>query len=280
METLIFFITCTNDHYIKRCIESISSSNNHLKIRCEILLQNGVSIPLKQLETTNTLIDIYNIENIISLSKARNILMSKLEIDESAYYMFPDDDSIFDETFFNNFRSVVRGNTLMAVKATQDKESYFIKMPKRVYAKKTDYHNAISVNMIIKGKTLRQVGEFDENLGVGNYYGAGEDNDYFIRCSTIEPFIYTNDIWNYHPLQKDNFNLPVEKLVERYKYYGRGVMFMLLKHGMVFQAWILIIRGYFGALLYLLKLNTKMSYVYFKAANERLSTFFKRISCF
>lgn len=37
----------------------------------------------------------------------------------------------------------------------------------------------MSVNLIICQSIFMQVGDFDENMGVGAIYGAAEDSDYF-----------------------------------------------------------------------------------------------------
>lgn len=275
---LTCFITCTDTCNICNCIRTISEGNNRFKLLCMVLLQNGIELDLKQYITKYTFIKTYHVDKIIPLSQARNLLISNCQIEESAYYMFPDDDSTFDISFFDNFERNVCGNTLISVKASQDKVSYFVKMPDRRYSRKIDYHYAISVNMIITGKTLLQVGKFDEELGVGNYYGSGEDNDFFIRCNAIEPFTFSNELWNYHPLQKDNLNLPLNKLILRYKSYGRGIVYMLIKHKMICSIMTVIIRGYCGCIYNILKLNFRMSYVYFLAANARLYTFIKNIN--
>ncbi len=276
MYHLVFIITCTNDLNINNCIESISIGNKSVKLLCLILLQNNIKLSLDKYITDYTDIKVFNIDNIIALSKARNLLLSSHSIIPSAYYMFPDDDSLFDNLFFDRFEHIISQNTLIAVKATQDKKTFFLKMPHKSIATISDYAKAISVNMIIKGSVIENVGGFDENLGVGNYYGAGEDNDYFIRCNKIESFTFSNDIWNYHPLQQ-NISLPVSKLIARYKSYGRGVVYMLLKHRMYGAAFKVIFRGYAGAILNLISLNIKKAYVYFIAANTRLYVFFQNL---
>ncbi len=277
MYNLVFIITCTDEKNIVSCIESISKYNNSIKLLCLVLLQNNISLTLDKYITQHTSINTTCINEIIPLSVARNKLLSSRDIISNAYYMFPDDDSLFDNTFFESFDNIIRGNTLIAVKATQDRVSYFTKMPNQRYAKDNDYNKAISVNMVIRGSVIEQVGKFDEELGVGNYYGAGEDNDYFLRCNAIEPFTFSNDIWNYHPLQNNKLDIPIPQMIKRYKTYGRGVVYMLLKHRMYASAFYVVVRGYLGAILNLLKLDFRMSYIYMVASNSRLETFIKNI---
>ena len=200
---IVFIATYVDNTHIEDLVCSIIANNDALKVLLLVLCQNGYCI-----ERRNTaMVDMMTIciPNKVGLSKARNICLHHICENniQFRYVMFPDDDSLFDRSFFLNFKSCVSGNTLIAVKATQDRKSYFIKMPNKQMASKQDYKSAISVNMVISSQTLHQVGDFDEELGVGCYYGAGEDNDYFIRCSKIEAFSFTNNIWNYHPLQKN-----------------------------------------------------------------------------
>lgn len=274
---IVFIATYVEDVHIDDLVCSIIENNNTLKVLLLVLCQNGYRLNKRN----TTIVDMITISipDKVGLSKARNICLQYIceKNIKFRYAMFPDDDSLFDQLFFNNFRDCVSGNTLIAVKATQDRKSYFIKMPNKQIATTRDYKYAISVNMVITWQTLQQTGAFDENLGVGCYYGAGEDNDYFIRCSKIEPFLFNNGIWNYHPLQKNLLPISIDLLVHRYKAYGRGVVYMLMKHKLYSSALITVLRGYIGAILNMLTLNLKMSYVYFVAANERLRIFTKKI---
>ncbi|MFR3329463.1 MAG: hypothetical protein ACLTSL_04785 [Odoribacter splanchnicus] len=274
---LVFLITCTDNAHISTCIESVSKNNDSLNCLVLLLLQNNISIPFEQYITPYTFIKVLYTDHIIPLSQARNILLKSEDIVPDAYYMFPDDDSVFDRHFFDSFQKIIKRNTLIAVKGSQNKTAYFLKMPDRKIASVTDFNKAISVNMVIKGTTIALVGDFDEKLGVGNYYGAGEDNDYFLRCSAIEQFVFTNDLWNYHPLPYKKISQPVKSVLKRYKSYGRGVIYMLLKHGMHAEAFKVVIRGYLGAIKNIILFNWKMGYVYFIAANVRFYTFLKNI---
>lgn len=271
-KSIACIITCTDDKHIHNCVNSIALSNRKIDLSCFILLQNNLNFSFDSYITEKTNFFVYHCENVIPLSSARNILLREALKVHFDYYMFPDDDSLFDSYFFSNFEKYISGNTLIAVKATQDRQSFFIKMPNKQFADSRDYHFAISVNMIIKSDVIKKVVFFDEKLGVGNYYGAGEDNDYFLRCIKYDSFTFSNKIWNYHPLQKNNHNLPIELLKKRYKSYGRGVIYMLVKHKMYLSACLLVCKGYCGAVISILKLNLKMTYIYIIAGNERLCT--------
>lgn len=277
---LIFITTCQSDTHIRTFLSSVSLNNNKIKCLILLLLQNDVKIPIELYNTNYT--DIIEVEynGKCSLSDARNILLKKYDIQRNAWYMFPDDDSSFDSSFFENFMTYVKSNVLISVKgANENPDKYFLKMPdNRKVVFKNDFKYAISVNQVIRGETIGQTGLFDEMLGVGCYFGAGEDNDYFLRCLNISDFKFCPELWNYHPLQnlESRKEQPLAKLSSRYKSYGRGVIYMLKKHNMIKEAIIITLRGYLGSIIYLLKFNLKMSYIYLVAANERFRILVKK----
>lgn len=277
MYNIVFITTFIDDKHIYELINSVIHSNDRLRVLFIILCQNGYTINIRGEGLVR--ICILSINGQVGLSAARNICLRYVHDKDIKYdyIMFPDDDSVFDKTFFLSFYKEIHGNTLIAVKATQDKSTFFLRMPNRHVATKYDFAKAISVNMVIESDIINQVGFFDENLGVGCYYGSGEDNDYFIRCSNIKSFTFSNNLWNYHPLQKNKLKLPISKLKLRYKSYGRGVVYMLLKHRMIYQALKMVFRGYVGAVVYMVRLNVKMSYIYVISANERFLTFFRNL---
>lgn len=277
---LVLVVTCINNRFISSCIKSISEHNTCVPCTVLLLLQNNVQVDFESYETPYTHIEVLKTPSLLPLSQARNRVLAHQPIDTQAWYMFPDDDSTFDSAFFERFASSVQRNTLIGVKgADAAPDTFFLKIPQTDrLASKNDYHFAISVNMIVSGRTVAQVGEFDQQMGVGCHYGAGEDNDYFFRCMAVEPFAFCPSLWTYHPLQnqKQLSKIPLQKLIDRYKSYGRGVVYMLKKHNMHKEAIRVILRGYAGAALCLCKLNPKMSLVYFLAANERFRTFVEK----
>lgn len=148
MYNIIFIATFVDDKHINSLLSSIKQSNDTLRVFLLVLCQNGYDISIES--TPFVQFERIVIPDKICLSKARNICLDYIRRNgiQSQYVMFPDDDSVFDAFFFNNFRTYVRGNTLMAVKATQDRETYFIKMPDKQFASKYDYRYAISANGI------------------------------------------------------------------------------------------------------------------------------------
>lgn len=103
-------------------------------------------------------------------------------------------------------------------------------MPQLNYLEKTNnYQNAMSVNMIIQYDHFIEIGFFDERMGVGAKYGAGEDGDFFLRiCERFGPFVFNQHLHTFHPASDTKFaTISLKALIERYKKYGEGVVFLL-----------------------------------------------------
>lgn len=268
-----FVITCVDEKHIRTCLDSIRKSNSDLRCAVLLLVQNGMKIDCAGQQD----VFLSEIPNIVPLSKARNILLRKHEHIDTQYFMFPDDDSSFDGTFFKDFKSQVASNTLIEVRTAEDKSEYFLRLPARTFARRSDYDKAISVNMVISRETMRQVGLFDENLGTGCYYGAGEDNDFFLRCTKFGAFRFCSGLYNMHPAQRAlDRQLPVDVLIKRYESYGRGVVYALCKNGLRGQALKVCLRGFLGGVKSLMTLRPRMARVYFAAAIERVKTLFRQ----
>ena len=274
---IVFIITCIDSANILDCIQSITSNNHSLRCLLLVLLQNGITLSLEEYQTQLSEIKTFKTNSVLPLSQARNLLLKKEVVYEDAYYMFPDDDSLFDSRFFSLFPYLINGNTLIAVRGCQDASKYFLAQKHETKLSKRDFDKAISVNMVITGKTILQVGDFDENLGVGNYYGAGEDNDYFIRCCEVGDFVAINSLWNYHPLPEVLQQYSLRKMMKRYISYGRGVIYMLMKHRMRGKACKVVIRGYLGSVKNFVCFHWKMAVIYFVAANVRCGLFLKML---
>ncbi len=274
---IVFISTFIDNESVEQLVSSIENNIKSLKI---------FVILINQSDPTNVLSNLKNINIIVltvgrlSLSKARNIGINYI-IDnkiQASHFMFPDDDSSFDKYFFENYQSVVEKG-----------KNYLID----VYCEGTDklyrnnnyqdgdiltlskYEAAMSVNMIIEYNTFLKVGYFDENLGVGAKYGAGEDGDYYIRCCKVSGyFIYIKQLHTFHPSPNDRYNrMPLHSLIKRFNNYGRGVIYMQCKHSFYKDALATSIRAIGGAFYYLLKGNFRLFGAY-------ICSFFSRISLF
>lgn len=247
---LIFISTCTSLSHVHYLLSSIASNNESLRVHVIILFQCGFDLDVVY-DTSYTTITKLKCEELCSLSKARNIGIKYIREHNliASYVMFPDDDSTFDKEFFDNFVSEVYSDTLINVFCEGTNIPYQ-KMPQLNYLEKTNnYQNAMSVNMIIQYDHFIEIGFFDERMGVGAKYGAGEDGDFFLRiCERFGPFVFNQHLHTFHPASDTKFaTISLKALIERYKKYGEGVVFLLCKHKKYKQAIHCIIMRILGA---------------------------------
>lgn len=242
MKCNLLFITTFIDLKMVEGLLGSLRSNHCLGLKVILVAQNNIEIDISNYQSLYNSIDVVNVPNQISLSKARNrgIEYANANNITSDYVMFPDDDSSFSVEFFENFEALVSCNTLIDVYCRGSKELF-----KPTTYKSGDilgrrqYQSSMSVNMIIDWTTFGSVGYFDENMGVGATYGAGEDSDYFIRCCNASGrgFKYEKGLWNFHPKGTDKYKqMSLAQLNRRYRNYGRGVIYLLCKHDMKMAA--------------------------------------------
>lgn len=260
---LIFATTCQNILYIEELYKSIIEGNKTLDLCVITLLQKGNKIKEELYKNNFTKFIFLHTDNCYGLSKARNIIIDYI-IDQNIkfdYIMFPDDDSTFDGSFFDNFCNSVFCNSLISVYNQNTKIPYKLDYKYFTYADVNSFKLAMSVNMIISYKTFINVGHFDENLGVGAKYGAGEDADYFIRCCNENNcgFNVVHKLYNFHPANTHKFKLmTLNALIKRYRTYSEGVIYLCIKHKLYGEAIKYIVRGIFGAMHALIFLNIKL----------------------
>lgn len=269
---LAFLTTLTNTSHIHNLLASVALNNQTVDLIIVLLQQNSIRIDANPYQTDYTRIILLDYPDQLSLSAARNRLIAYCNSYLVAQYiMFPDDDSTYDESFFNQFTVAPSGNKLINVRYA-DKNGYFHSLP--ISAKSLssrDYRLAISVNMILTSTTIEQTGAFDERLGAGARYGAGEDNDYFIRALRVAPFSLCPQLYNLHPSSATTFSqLTLRQLVRRFNNYGKGVVFMLCKNGLRMQALYTCLRALGGAIISLLRLRLRMTVAYFLSFFTRI----------
>lgn len=259
---LIFISTFINESYIYKLIDSIVSNNNFISLYFVIVNQTASRLKFPE----STVIDFCEINTEkLPLSKARNIGITHL-LENNIYFdyiMFPDDDTTFDKDFFNEFNGVVVNNCnyLIDVFGQNTKDLYIENNIVEGQLIKTDKPKAVmSVNMLVNEKSFRKVGLFDEKMGVGAEYGAGEDTDLFLRCVALSgPFIYTKKLWNYHPKFEDKHKaLSLKQLMRKYKNYGKGVIYLNVKHKQYLTALELCVSALGGSIAALLKFDVKL----------------------
>lgn len=179
---------------LDRLLKSVEQARtrDNIKIQHYLLLQR---CPIDfQTELYGPSVKVYTIDNRVSLSKARNILLSHVlsdnALDSTKLVAFPDDDAWYpsgiikfiSDKFFNNPLSTVDIFVCRYSSTPRDAVS-LEKIPLNLSSTTGSYISCASSNTIfLKASLLKEVGYFDERLGVGAEINGGEDLDYALRA--------------------------------------------------------------------------------------------------
>lgn len=272
---LTIIVTSFDENLINNFFYSINLNNNlNLLI---IFVNQGLF--LKQINNFTKHSQVIEIKTKkIGISEARNIgldyFFQKKII--SDHILFCDDDSTFDNSFFEKYKYVISKNIsyLFDVYSIGTNKLYIPNNCKEGdLIKKNNLKAALGVNMLISVDVINEVKFFDTNVGPGTLFGAAEDTDYFIRCIDVcKFFTYTKGIYNFHPSTDYKYgNTSLKNLLKRFINYGNGVVYVLLKHKLYLRAITICFRSLGGSLYSILKLDFRLSFIY-------LITFFTRIS--
>lgn len=137
----------------------------------------------------------------------------------------------------------------------------------------------ISVSMFLKNSVIEEVGEFDEDFGLGAEYGSGEETDLLLRAlkSGFSMF-YTPDIVVYHP---DPLRVIDAHTINRAYKYGLGAGALFRKHVCHHGNWKLVpqvisqtARPLAGSLIYRF-LNPNRSRYYIQSCKGKVAGFLR-----
>ncbi|MFZ2267527.1 MAG: hypothetical protein WAV95_08085 [Azonexus sp.] len=163
-----------------------------MTIQAYLLMQRCSDSEL--LEIRKDVPDFFNISNIegrVSLSKARNIILSSIDGGDlsGSVVAFPDDDCWYPH---ENLDAIIE-----EFSSSPELDLFYCRyssspaaLPKRFKRQLSPgvfsvVSYASSNTMIMRGDLVRQAGLFDETLGVGAKYNGGEDTDFALRIVAL-----------------------------------------------------------------------------------------------
>lgn len=272
---LVLVVPYVDEKNILNFVDSLININS---IKCLVILVDMLAEPLHlEFNSENiTMVKLNKFEKFNS-SESRNIGLKYLQDKDIDYdfLMFPDDDTTFDESFHKNFEHLVLGNYLLNLRCEKTLAKYANYKKKNLTA--AGYQDVFfvgCVRFLFTRKLIEKVGLFDEKLGIGAQFGAGEDGDFFLRALQIEEIVYLEELYTIHPGPSLKYSkLSISDLNMRFKNYANGVIYMLIKHGLYRESIKIILKSFLAIFYYTLKFNFKMSFIYILVFFQRLKYF-------
>lgn len=175
----------------------------------------------------NLIIKYYNVP-FKGLSKARNYGIKHAT---GSYLCLIDDDAIYSENYLLEAKKVINKHGEIVVSGKilniEDRTTPFVKYDSKMNDKPLNVKGVVnfspSAALVIPASAVSKIGDFNERLGVGNRFAAGEETDYLLRIFDSGYKIYfCENMIAYHPIK------PAVSLESVYKHYlGKGALFKI-----------------------------------------------------
>lgn len=273
---ILFVTTFIRPDTVDILLDSILAHNQSVRIGMVLVAQNNLPFDASRYESDYLTLFPITIPNQVNSSRGRNIGIEYIHRHDlqSTFVMFPDDDTSFDAVFFQTVPTLNPKLCYALDVRNSDTDGFRLKIPS-THVGQEGWKVIGATNMLLSYEVFRHTGVFDEAMGVGAEYGAGEDGDYYLRSlAYAREYHYIETLYNYHPSGGKRYQeLSLSALISRFHHYGRGVIYMLCKHKLYGQALGLTFKALAGSVLRLCQLNFKMSLVYQIAFYSRFLLF-------
>lgn len=281
---LIIIVPFCDYKHINYLINSLNSYNRGLNTHFVGI--NQTKSDLLDVESTsnfNSFVFLYSLSKLNS-SEARNVGLDYIRANkiQYKYIVFLDDDSSLDNIFFEFVSSKCSEykeeiNFVCDVKLQENVKLFYRGeiSTREKFLNKYFFDSIGAVNILLTSYTINKVGIFDEKYGVGSYYGAGEDGDFFLRAIDVSSFYYSKLFYTIHPSINFKSNvLDFYHLNRRNILYSRGTISVLCKHNLKLYAFYIALRA-LGASFKHLIFNPKLSLLYFVSFFYRIGFLFR-----
>lgn len=176
-----------------RMLDSVSAflkGNPDIKLKHFLLMQRTTDEERERLSSQlPDFVELYSVPNMIPLSNARNLLLSKeigqQYLAQTDIVAFPDDDCWYPSGILERIASRFSSNPKLdfwfcryGSNPAVDIEAAAEQQP----SVQTVIARASSNTIFFRGKLVGEIGGFSEELGVGTKINGGEDTDYALRA--------------------------------------------------------------------------------------------------
>ncbi len=218
-------------------------------------------------------LDLRRVESVPGLSRARNVGLRVITGDAVC---FPDDDCWYPEDVLSRVDQLFRDNPEWqgiigdSVDTTGWPTLPWRDRPGKV-TRPMSWRRAISYAIFLRSSVLREIGGFDEalGLGAGTPWGSGEDNDLVLRSLRAGCYVqYDPNVHIYHPRLFPVFD--ESGWAKRYR-YALGDGKLLQKHPMPLWWRLLFFAVPVGRAMWsLVRLNRKEAYFHWLTFKGRV----------
>ncbi|MCG6405526.1 glycosyltransferase [Vibrio fluvialis] len=235
MEKICLFVTSSQPfELIDSFLESVERQSPHLYIDVVFVNQNKNNYTGHKYRRDGEL-KIIEVNEVIPLSKARNIAISNACLSNYNFIAFPDDDCWYSDGLLDNIVKFFRKNQgidiLCANVLDPSNNKTYGDRPRdsRILISENNiFKYPISVGIFIRMSDLinSQI-YFDEQLGAGTKIGSGEETELIYRLLKKQfRCLYDGGIYVYHPVVDGKY---CSNDIKKYFAYGVGFGFLCRK---------------------------------------------------
>jgi hypothetical protein len=207
---ILLLTTCIyneeNYSYFMRLTNSLSLQHDDVSFEHGVLFQDfNLDIKLESRFSKNYTSNFFYVDSIMSLSKARNYLISQYlgTLTNYDYVSFPDDDCWYPSEFWGRFYKLAKNNNLEIFYTKFCSEPVGIPGETEKHTTYKLVQNASSNTSIYTSNIVKRLKFFDEKFGVGSINNGGEDTDFAIRAMLLSKkivFVNANLIGHRDPI--------------------------------------------------------------------------------
>jgi glycosyltransferase involved in cell wall biosynthesis len=220
---------------LRQLMNSLVNQQDNISYELIVVVQNNYEAVMNAIQEFSKMINIKYIEDTkLGLSRGRNIGIKHITGDIIG---FPDDDCWFPSKFFesviNEFNLTQADIIITSIYDPVRRKYFHSKMDNSVsrWLKREEIFYPSSISIFFKRELIdrirgKYINIFNESLGIGTYFGSGEEIDLIIKTLHIDAKIWINpNIFVCHPVVV-NFH---EAL--KIRSYARGLGALMKEYG-------------------------------------------------